>query len=123
MLESKRVLLVDDDLFALGLLDQALKSEGYETVACHNGEEALAILKKKKFDAVITDIIMPEKDGIDLLNNMRALDIQTPVIGMSGNRNSHHADDRLDFACYFAGDILQKPVRKDEILDILKTVL
>lgn len=123
MTDIKKVLIVDDDEFVLDILELALKSTDYEAVRCCNGQQALHALKTGRYAAVITDIIMPEKNGVELVNEMRRMDIQTPVIAISGDKDGQKADDNLDFACYFADDILKKPVQKEQLLNILDLVV
>jgi two-component system response regulator HydG len=120
----KKILIVDDDHFILNMLDAALTTENYETVRAYNGKEALAEMLENEFDAVITDIRMPEKDGISFVNEMRAQNIQTPVIAISGDKKGgQKADEALGFACYFAADVMEKPVQKEDLLTVLKLAI
>ena len=81
---SFRILLVDDDQRLLALLDDTLASIGYTTSNVSSGNEALFLLSKKVYDLVITDISMPEMDGLELLSRIRKNYPKLPVIFITG---------------------------------------
>lgn len=122
-MEQKRILIVDDDKLVLDAMEMALKSAAYDVVRCDDGQQALEAIKIGDFAVVVTDIMMPEKNGIELVNEMRRMDIQTPVIAISGDQDGYSADENLDFACYFANDVLKKPVKKDQLIDVVNHVV
>lgn len=68
---SKKVLIVDDDDLVLDNLAKALSDEGVETAVAKNGKEGLEKIEKGDFDLVVTDVRMPEMDGLELLENIR----------------------------------------------------
>lgn len=81
-MESKKILLVDDDLTLLEMYEDRLKAEGFEIIQATNGEEALARLRENKPALVILDIMMPKVNGFDVLKNIRSDNDfkDTPVI-------------------------------------------
>jgi YesN/AraC family two-component response regulator len=80
-----RILLVDDEPFFNSALTEYLQINGFEVSSASNGNEAIRILNSvKKFDIVITDIIMPDKDGIELILYMKAKFPETKIIAISG---------------------------------------
>jgi CheY-like chemotaxis protein len=81
---SVRILVVDDDQRLLSLLDDTLASIGYITSNVSSGNEALFLLSKKVYDLVITDISMPEMDGLELLSKIRKSYPKLPVICITG---------------------------------------
>jgi CheY-like chemotaxis protein len=81
---SVRILVVDDDQRLLALLDDTLASIGYTTSNVSSGNEALFLLSKKVYDLVITDISMPEMDGLELLTKIRKSYPKLPVIFITG---------------------------------------
>jgi CheY-like chemotaxis protein len=81
---SVRILVVDDDQRLLSLLDDTLASIGYTTSNVSSGNEALFLLSKKVYDLVITDISMPEMNGLELLNKIRRSYPKLPVILITG---------------------------------------
>ena len=78
-----KILLVEDDKAMNGLVCTYLRENGYEVVQCYDGAQALEQYKQSKFALIITDIMMPEVDGFELAENVRAVDKITPIIFMS----------------------------------------
>jgi len=87
-LAEKRLLLVDDDALVRSSLRRHLSRQGYEILTADGGAQALALLARDPgIDAVLTDLKMPEMDGLELLQAIRARDLELPVILLTG-----HAD-------------------------------
>lgn len=78
-MDKKKILLVDDEPDFVELIRHRLRINGYEVTAAPNGKEALEMLKKEKFDAVLLDIIMPQMDGLTTLKMIRRRDKDLPV--------------------------------------------
>lgn len=78
-----KILIAEDDKAMNGFVSTYLRDNGYEVKACYNGKEALAAFEKERFSMVISDIMMPEMDGFELAENIRATDKRTPIIFMS----------------------------------------
>lgn len=115
----KTALIVDDNAFILESLQTMLKPEGYECVKARNGNEALDALAKQRFDAVITDINMPEKDGVQLMQEMRDLGLNMTIIAISGDDQDYKADQPLNVASYYADGVIKKPVKKADLMAML----
>jgi len=81
----ERILVVEDDRIALRNVSQFLSGEGYQVERANNGDEALKLMEKEKFDLVLSDVIMPGTDGHRLLAHVRSRFATTPIILMSGN--------------------------------------
>jgi DNA-binding NtrC family response regulator len=111
-MKKYRILLVDDEPIILKTLGRDLRKEGYEVTPVQNGEEALEALRRKKFDLVITDLIMDRVDGITVLKRAKELDPETMVIILTGYGDMPSAIDalRLD-----ADDYLLKPCGAEEL--------
>lgn len=86
MMETPRaqVLVVDDDPNLLGLLTDTLSALGYKTTPAHGGVKALELLRNQAFDLMVTDIKMPDLDGIQLLKRVRRHFPAMPVLFISG---------------------------------------
>lgn len=84
MSEKKRILIIDDEPTALELLRRIVVSAGYETVLAANGEEGLALFQQQPCALVITDMVMPVKDGLQTILDLRADAPELPVIAISG---------------------------------------
>jgi len=81
---SYKILIVDDEAEVRSLLDELLNKEGYLSKACANGEEALELLKKENFDAVLLDIKLTGISGLEVLKNIRDSYKKLPVIMITG---------------------------------------
>ena len=80
----QRILIIDDEETSLDILRQILEIEGYEVVEARNGQEGIEIFRKQSFDLVITDLVMPVKDGLKTILELRQTDPDIPVIAISG---------------------------------------
>jgi len=125
MLENYiEILVVDDDPFIAKVLSGYLnKDNGFVPTFTDNGCKALDILKEKEFDVILTDIIMPTTNGIELIEAFRKFNKRTPIVAMSGGDFKNKADEMIDFAHYFANKTLQKPFTKEELIKCLEHVL
>ncbi len=83
----KRILLADDDKNLNRSVDILLTLDGYQTMSVYNGEEALQKLLQQKFDLLITDLIMPKLDGIELISKIRKFNADLPIVVISGKLN------------------------------------
>jgi DNA-binding NtrC family response regulator len=79
-----KILIIDDDLMVRDMLLQMMEMEGIDTISAENGKIALNILQNTSVDLIITDIVMPEKDGIETIVAIKKLMPQIPIIAMSG---------------------------------------
>ncbi len=78
-----KILVVEDDKSMNGFVSSYLRDSGYEVKSCYNGKDALTLLDEERFSLIISDIMMPEMDGFELAENVRATDKTTPIIFMS----------------------------------------
>jgi len=77
-------LIVEDEPKMREVLFGGLSKNGYEILLAENGEEALRLFDQKPFDLVITDIKLPDRDGMDLLGVIKSRSVHTPVMMMTG---------------------------------------
>lgn len=116
--EKKRcVLVVDDHPRVLRFIEIDLKLRGFEVLTTTSGEAALKLIKSKRPDIMLLDIIMPEMDGLEVLKKLRAFS-QLPVIAFSANHGSH--DDAIGRG---ANDFITKPFHPDEIVRRIDVLL
>lgn len=80
----KRILVIDDDDMLRDMLMKLLSNAGYEVVSAENGIEALKLHEQNPADLIITDIIMPDMDGIEVVREFRKTSPATKIIAMSG---------------------------------------
>jgi CheY-like chemotaxis protein len=105
--EGRRLLLVDDDIRNLVALSKNLRLKGFEVDVASNGARALELLAGGKFDAVLTDIMMPDMDGHELIRRMRAAFSELPIIAATAKAMKGDAELCLQSG---ANDYLAKPI-------------
>jgi len=104
------VLVVDDDPDVLQFTSLLLEKHGYSALPCSSSEAAMDVLKDKKVDVVLTDIVMPEVSGIELLEKMHTLYPETPVILMTGYADMDKAIEAIKKGAF---DFITKPYKAD----------
>jgi DNA-binding NtrC family response regulator len=114
------LLLVDDDLNTLASLSRAFRMAGHEVTVCDNAARAVETLRNEAFDLVFSDVVMPGKTGLDLLEEMKSLGIKTPVIMISGQANIEMAVRATKLG---ALDFLEKPLSTDKLLLTIENAL
>lgn len=113
-----RILVVEDEATTRTLLEGFLAPAGYEVTLSADGADALLQLSRTSFDLVIADIRMPLLDGLKLLEIMRAKDLGTPVIVVTGRREGEAQALRMG-----AVDYVVKPIRRDVLLERVRKAL
>jgi len=95
----KTVLVVDDEAAISRMLKDALglfrHDYAYKVDTAADGIDALAAMKRQQYDLILLDMLMPRMSGLELLEEMRRLNVQTPVLMLTGNDNSQTAADAL----------------------------
>jgi PAS domain S-box-containing protein len=117
MAENRRVLVVDDENLILKIISDILLKEGYEVKTAFNCEKALQLLREYSFHVVLTDIRMPEKNGIDLLEDVRNFNPDIPVIIMTGYASLVTAVEAVRHGAF---DYLTKPLDYNKLKGIIK---
>jgi two-component system nitrogen regulation response regulator NtrX len=115
-----RLLVVDDDQSTLASLSRAFRMAGYEAVVCDNATRAIALLKSERFDLVFSDVVMPGKDGLSMLADVREAGIATPIIMISGQAT---VDMAVRATRLGAVDFLEKPISSDKLLLTVENAL
>jgi CheY-like chemotaxis protein len=114
-----KILVIDDDHLVRYTLSKILSSNGYEVVTASDGRRGMAVLRAEHPDVVITDIIMPEQEGIDTIIQIRRERPATKIIAISGGGRIRNIDF-LDMAQSLgASEVLAKPFEADELLSCL----
>src|SRR3954447_23157240 len=114
------LLIVDDDANTLASLARAFRLAGHEATVCDNAARALELVKGHSFDMMLSDVVMPGKDGLTLLEEMRGLGIGLPVVMISGQANIEMAVRATRLG---AIDFLEKPLYTDKLLLTVDNVL
>lgn len=119
--EDRRcVLVVDDDPGVRDVIRSMLESSGYAVLLAENGREAMRLLKSERADLILTDLVMPEQEGIETIKALRRQYPDTKVIAMSGA----FGGDYLRIASYLgAHATLAKPIQMDKLLKLVSETL
>ncbi len=115
-----QLLIVDDDANTLASLSRAFRMAGHEAVVCDSAKRALELLKTQPFDLMMSDVVMPGKDGLALLEEARAAGIDLPVVMISGQANIEMAVRATRLG---AADFLEKPLSTEKLLLTIDNVL
>jgi len=118
--KNVKILLVDDDDSLRDMLSIVLKKEGYDVVSLENAMLALKLLKKKSFDLIISDIKMPGISGIKLLERMKSINNEIPVIMITAYASTNDAVEAMKLG---AENYITKPFNLDELKIIINKAL
>src|ERR1051326_780291 len=114
------LLIVDDDANTLASLARAFRMAGHEAIVCDSAARALELVKTQRFDLIFSDVVMPGKDGIALLEDLRTLGLTPPTVMISGQASVEMAVRATRLG---AVDFLEKPLSTDKLLLTLDNVL
>ncbi len=117
---SKKILVVDDDVAFCTMLQTFLKKKGYEVSSIFTGKEAFETIDKNSFDIVITDIRLPDSDGMEILKKTKEKSMDTQVILMTGYTDIKTAVNAMKLGAY---DYIGKPINPDELLRTVEGAL
>ena len=118
-----KILVVDDDSQVLQVVSEMLRIEGHDVVMAANGRQAIDRFENDAFDLVVTDIIMPEQEGLETIANLRRREAYVPIIAISGGGRAGNLD-YLETARYIGADgILAKPFGRQDLLQTVDQVL
>ena len=119
----KRILLVDDDDLSRGAVHKMLERSGYMVHSTSTGQEALAHFRREAPDLVITDLIMPEVDGLEVIQELRRNDPGVRILAISGGGRVD-AEEYLSVARKFgASQVLSKPFTGQELKQAVESAL
>ena len=107
------ILIIDDDANTLASLARAFRLAGHEATVCGSAARALEMVRGQRFDLVLSDVVMPGKDGIALLEDFRTMGISVPTVMMSGQATIEMAVRATRLG---ALDFLEKPISTEKLL-------
>jgi CheY-like chemotaxis protein len=113
------VLVVDDDPSVRRVVERIVRSQGHEAFGASSGREALALLEFNSFDLIVTDINMPDMDGIELILAVRERGRTTPMIAISGGGLVDANSLLKDAQVLGAVEIVNKPFPVTEMRDVI----
>ena len=120
MTRKAHLLLVDDDPNTLASLSRAFRLAGHEATVCDNANRAIELLRNESFDLILSDVVMPGKTGMELLEDLKKTGVKTPIVLISGQANIEMAVKATRLG---ALDFLEKPLSTDKLLVTVENAL
>jgi len=118
------ILVIDDDEQFLGMMDTMLKLGGYEVLVARDGREGIRICEKTHLDLVITDVIMPEMDGLEVIMELKRRFSGVKIVAVSGVGGRNGPGRYLEIATFFgAHSTLTKPFSQEKLLKTVKELV
>ncbi|MEA3544211.1 MAG: response regulator [Thermodesulfobacteriota bacterium] len=118
------ILVVDDEESIRELIQEILKMDLHNVDVANNGASGLKKFKDNAYDLVITDLIMPEKDGIEFINELKASHSGVKILAISGGSWGIDAAPQLEIAGYLgASSSLEKPFEMEELVAAVNRLL
>lgn len=118
-----RILIIDDDETIRSVFKRFLTGKGYEVDVAADGRQGLRLLEEKTVDLVITDIMMPETDGLEVVMAIQGKDADIPVIAISGGMHAMPMDFLPMAKKFGAISVLYKPVELDDLLTAVESAI
>jgi two-component system nitrogen regulation response regulator NtrX len=113
MATKAQLLIVDDEANTLASLARAFRLAGHEATVCDNAAKALQLAKSQPFDLILSDVVMPGRDGLALLEDLKTQGVTAPVVIMSGQA---HIEMAVRATRLGALDFLEKPISTEKLL-------
>ena len=120
MPRKAHLLLVDDDPNTLASLSRAFRLAGHEATVCDNAARAVELLRTETFDLILSDVVMPGRSGLELLEDLKKAGVKTPIVLISGQANIEMAVKATRLG---ALDFLEKPLSTDKLLLTVENAL
>ncbi len=120
---SKKLLLIEDMKGVRESLEVILSIQGYQVTFANNGREGLQKAQSSNYDLVITDILMPELDGTEVIMQLRSAGNKVPILAISAGGDGVSAKQALTLAKEKASAILEKPFSKEDLLNAIKGLI
>jgi DNA-binding NtrC family response regulator len=114
------LLLIDDDANTLASLSRAFRLAGHDATVCDNALRAAELIRNEHFDLILSDVVMPGKTGLELLEELKKSGVQTPIVLVSGQANIEMAVKATRLG---ALDFLEKPLTTDKLLLTVENAL
>lgn len=118
-----RILVVDDEELARFTIREILEAQGHEVDEAENGRIGVEKQKATPFDLIITDIIMPEKEGVEMIIDLRELYPDLKIIAISGGGRTRNLDFLKLSERFGAGKILAKPFTEGQLLGAINELM
>ncbi|HUF14167.1 MAG TPA: response regulator [Longimicrobiales bacterium] len=118
-----RIIVIEDEAAIRRLINRILARSGHEVREAKNGRDGVALHRDDPADLVITDVFMPEQDGIETIRQIREFAPDTPIIAMSGGGARGGGDSLESAQAIGAQAVMQKPFSPDELERVVRALL
>jgi DNA-binding response OmpR family regulator len=118
-----RILIIDDDIQLLEMLKELFEINGYEVLQASDGKKGTKLFREKGADIVLTDLIMPEKEGIETIMELHRSNPELKIIAMSGGGRSGLNDHLIAAEGLGAARTFEKPIDIEELLKAVQELL
>ena len=115
-----RILIVDDDPYFLRVLSRILSGENFQVTTAEGATQAAQVLKENSFDIVISDLRLPDGDGLSILQQVRKAGLEVPVVILTAYGE---VDSYLEAMNAGVTEYLNKPVKSEELIAVVRTCL
>lgn len=122
-MSTKTILIIEDDQQFLGFISELLSGEGFEVLKAENGKEGINVVEENEPDLILTDLLMPEKDGVRVISEVRSKFSHIPIIAMSGGQSVFSPVFLEAASSLGAAQTLMKPFSDEELLEAINDVL
>ena len=120
---KQTILVVDDEADVIRMITLILEDADYQVISVNRGEDAIKLLARQAVDLIVTDIIMPDMEGIEFIQSVKASHPAVPIVAISGGGRSHNADFLKFARSLGARATLSKPFRREELLAAVSKIL
>lgn len=118
-----KILLIEDDALVSRTMEFVFKKAGHETIVASDGIQGLVKFKSENPDIVISDIVMPDKDGIETIREIRGISKDVPIIAVSGGGRTHNFDFLRVAEKMGATEVVKKPFHNADIVALVERLL
>ncbi|HLA96742.1 MAG TPA: response regulator, partial [Pyrinomonadaceae bacterium] len=116
----KKALVIDDESFTLDLFEFQLKSEGYEVTTASSGKAGVELVRKQDFDVILTDLNMPDINGIEMVRQTKEIRPDTEIIVVTGDDSTERAVEAIRERAF---DYILKPVDFDKLFTVVRNAV
>jgi CheY-like chemotaxis protein len=118
-----RVLVIDDDVHVRTVICRELRRAGHEPIEAENGRAGIEAVRREDPDLVITDLVMPEQEGIETIIELQSIDAQLPIIAISGSGGEGGFTPLDDAKMLGASVVIAKPFAVSDLMTTVKKLL
>lgn len=117
---NKKILIIEDDQSFFSILQKRFTMEGFSVVSAQDGQEGLSMLEKEKPDLIVSDVLLPKMDGIDMAKKIKEKNINVPILFLTNVKDPSYLERAKDIEFDY---LVKSDVHVDEIVAKIKNKL